>query len=363
MAGRIFYAGGAIPQGDGDNTGSGVVYTGSKPINISNDTISLSYDNQTIQLNANGELCTNLDELGNEVNSIASDVTHIKENYLTTESLPIATIDKLGVIKPDGSTISVSDNGVISAISTASIVEQHGIRGDYSTQYGILECPNGILEVDGMTVTLQPMVVMQCAGQEAKTIITGSLKYTITSTDDIDLFYANGELLECGDVFYQETEPDNGVSNYIAWWKPSLGKWQFKSNETGNVFRPIVACKLAHIHTDGTTITRVDYLGNRILDDEIFLEKPKVVENNSTEIVIAKTQPSTAYTYGVITSLSIQAIEKSTVECTIEFTAGENISVTYPQSLKTIGNPTFITGKRYLIAIYNNIMIAGVIDN
>ena len=161
MAGRIFYAGGAIPQNDSDNAGYGIIYTGSKPINISNDTISLSYDNQTIQLNANGELCANLDELGNE----------------------------------------------------------------------------------------------------------------------------------------------------------------------------------------------------------IFLEKPKVLEDNSTEIVIAKTQPSTAYTYGVVTSLSIQSVEKSTVECTIEFTAGENISVTYPQSLKTIGNPTFKTGKRYLIAIYNNIMIAGVIDN
>ena len=149
MTGKVFYAGGAIPQNDGDNAGYGIIYTGSKPINISNDTISLSYDNQTIQLNANGELCANLDELGNE----------------------------------------------------------------------------------------------------------------------------------------------------------------------------------------------------------IFLKKPKVLEDNSTEIVIAKTQPSTAYTYGVVTSLSI------------EFTAGENISVTYPQSLKIIGNPTFETGKRYLIAIYNNIMIAGVIDN
>ena len=161
MAGRIFYAGGAIPQSDSDNTDSGIIYTGSKPISISNNNIGLSYDNQTIQLNANGELCANLDELGNE----------------------------------------------------------------------------------------------------------------------------------------------------------------------------------------------------------IFLEKPKVLEDNSTEIVIAKTQPSTAYTYGVVTSLSIQSVEKSTVECTIEFTAGENISVTYPQSLKIIGNPTFETGRRYLIAIYNNIMIAGVIDN
>lgn len=33
--------------------------------------VSLKYDNQTIQVNANGELVANLDELGNEVNSLA----------------------------------------------------------------------------------------------------------------------------------------------------------------------------------------------------------------------------------------------------------------------------------------------------
>lgn len=37
--------------------------------------ISLKYDNQTIQVNANGELVANLDELGNEVNAIASQVS------------------------------------------------------------------------------------------------------------------------------------------------------------------------------------------------------------------------------------------------------------------------------------------------
>jgi len=357
VAGKIFYAGGAIPQGDGDSTGVDIPYTGAKPISVTNEVISLAYDNQTLQVNSNGELCANLDELGNEVNSIASDVLHIKGNYLTVDTLPIATKDEVGVVKPDGTTISITEDGIISQI------ERHGIRGDYATQYGILECPNGILTVEGMTVTLQPMVVMQCAGQEAKTITTGPLQHTITSTDDIDLFYANGELLECGEVFYQEEEPENGITNYIAWWKPSLGKWQFKSNESGNVFRPLVACKLAHIHTDGTTITRVDYLGNRILDDEIFLEKPKVLEDSATEVVITKTAPSTAYTYGVVTSLAIQTVEKSTIECTIEFTAGEDISVTYPRSLRTIGNPTFVEGKKYILAIYNNIMVAGEIDS
>ena len=87
------------------------------------------------------------------------------------------------------------------------------------------------------------------------------------------LLLMNGTILECGDVFYQELEPEDGSSNFAAQWQPSLSKWQFKSDDTGNVFRESTACRLAHIHKDGTTITRVDYIGNRILDDEIFAEK------------------------------------------------------------------------------------------
>lgn len=203
-----------------------------------------------------------------------TEITDVNNNeILTTANLPLATVATKGAVKPDGKTIMITDDGTISTNHIESVGEKYGIRGDYSTQYGILECPNGILTVDGMNVTLKYGVIMQCAGQEAKTMVASDMKYTITSTSDIDLFYAGGQLLECGDVYYQEDEPENGTSNYIAWWKPTLGKWQFKSNDTGNVFRPLVACRLAHIHTNGETITRVDYIGNRILDDEIFALK------------------------------------------------------------------------------------------
>ncbi len=188
-------------------------------------------------------------------------------------TLPVATATNLGGVKPDGVTTTVNTEGVLTAISSTSVTEKYGIKGDYATQYGILECPNGILTVNGMQVTLKQGVVMQCAGQDIKTIVASDMPFTITAKNDIDLFYANGTILECGDVFYQELEPEDGSSNFAAWWQPSLGKWQFKSDDTGNVFREATACRLAHIHTDGTTITRVDYIGNRILDDEIFAEK------------------------------------------------------------------------------------------
>lgn len=188
-------------------------------------------------------------------------------------TLPVATTTKLGGIKPDGVTTTVNAEGVLTAISSTSITEKYGIKGDYATQYGILECPNGILSVNGMEVTLKQGVVMQCAGRDIKTTVASDMPFTITATNDVDLFYAGGTILECSDVFYQESEPEDGSSNFAAWWQPSLGKWQFKSDDTGNVFREAIACRLAHIHTDGTTITRVDYIGNRILDDEIFAEK------------------------------------------------------------------------------------------
>lgn len=235
--------------------GDGIAYKGTKPIKVSNDVITLSIDNQLLRVTADGLLTVNLDEIGSEL------------------------IDKANT---DLSNLSATGEAKLGSGKSS-----YGIRGDYATQYGILECPNGILTVKGMDVILKQGVVMQCAGQDIKTLISGDMKHTITSTDDIDLFYAGGQLLECGEVYYQEAEPENGVSNYIAWWKPSLGKWQFKSNDTGNVFRSIVACKIAHIHTNGETITRVDYIGNRILDDEIFALKSDVY---SKEEIDAKLQ-------------------------------------------------------------------------
>lgn len=198
------------------------------------------------------------------------------ENYGDyIESAGIATTEKAGLVKPDGTTITITADGTISSVGGGSVSgEKYGIRGDYSTRYGILECPDGILEISGMQVTLLPRVVMQCTGKEQKTTNASRLPHIITSTSDIDLFYVDGgSLYECGDVFYQEEEPENGQANYVAWWNPITSTWKFKSNDTGNVFREEPACRLAHIHTDGTSITRVDYIGNRVLDDEIFVEK------------------------------------------------------------------------------------------
>lgn len=173
----------------------------------------------------------------------------------------------------DGTTITYTDNK-LSAVSSGSSVEKYGIEGDYSSKYGILECPKGIFTVSGMQMTLQPGVVMQCAGSESKTTNSSAMAHTVTSTSDFDIFYTSGQFIEATQVVFSTEEPENGATGYLAWWDPSRAdkKWQFKSNDSGNVWAAAAACRLAHVHTDGTSITRVDYIGNRQMDDSVFVD-------------------------------------------------------------------------------------------
>lgn len=159
------------------------------------------------------------------------------------------------------------------------ISEGDGIKGDYCTTYGIIDAPNGILiNPSGMEVVLKQGVVLQLAGQDIKTTISGDLTHTITSTADCDLFYVSGttSLMEVAQIVWSRIEPDNGQTGVLAWWNPNNKKWKFKSNDTGNVWAEAVATPVAHIHTNGTTITRIDHIGYRVLDDEIYALKSEV---------------------------------------------------------------------------------------
>lgn len=154
--------------------------------------------------------------------------------------------------------------------------EGDGIKGDYCTTYGIIDAPNGILtNPSGMEVVLKQGVVLQLAGQDIKTTISGNLTHTITSTADCDLFYVSGttSLMEVAQIVWSRIEPDNGQTGVLAWWNPNNKKWKFKSNDTGNVWAEAVATPIAHIHTNGTTITRIDHIGYRVLDDEVYALK------------------------------------------------------------------------------------------
>lgn len=93
-----------------------------------------------------------------------------------------------------------------------------------------------------------------------------------------------------------------------------------------------------------------------------YLKKPTIVTSNDTDVVIDKTEPSKAYVYNTITSLTINTVTKSTVECTIEFTAGTGFLLEVPTSLNTVGDIEFVDGKKYIMSIYNNVMAVGEIN-
>ena len=90
-----------------------------------------------------------------------------------------------------------------------------------------------------------------------------------------------------------------------------------------------------------------------------YLKKPTIVTSDETNVVIEDTEPSTAYVYNTLSSLTINNVTKSTAECTIEFTAAETFIFEVPASLQTVGEMSFVGGKKYILAIYNNIMAIG----
>jgi hypothetical protein len=145
-----------------------------------------------------------------------------------------------------------------------STVEKHGLEGDYCSKYGIVDCPNGILSKGNGQVTLKAGVVMQMTETDGLTTNASDMPHDITSTVDFDLFYTSGSLLEATQVVFSEQEPDNGTTDTIAWYNGM--KWQFKSNNEGNVWRAAPAVRLAHFHVTDGNITRIDYIGNRQLN-------------------------------------------------------------------------------------------------
>lgn len=172
----------------------------------------------------------------------------------------------------------VIENDVISAVVEVQGGEKYGIKGDYSTHYGIEYCQYGLIEttVGSNTVVVKGGMVLVIPGAETKTTIASDISYTIENSTDLTLFYADGEIIEALDVYYSLEEPTNGTEGFIAWFNPEVGLWQFKSNATGNVWRTANATPLADVKYGNGNIVRIDYIGYRILNDDIYALKSDV---------------------------------------------------------------------------------------
>lgn len=256
-------------SGAGGSDASTLTYEGISPIKVINGSIYLKIDEQLLQINENGQLTVNLNEIGAEM---------------------------MGKANTDLDNISDQGKEVIKN-TVGKSKEIYGIMGDYANQYGILDCPNGLINysINNKEVEVQPSVVLQLAGSDTKTMIASKTKYEIEETGKVTLFFTKTTsesgttqlgFIEAGDVFYQEEEPTNGKTSFIAWWKPSLGLWQFKSNYTGNVWRTAIATPIANINAGATGITSINYIGYRVIDDDIFAQLSDIesIEDNISTI-------------------------------------------------------------------------------
>lgn len=197
-------------------------------------------------------------------------------NHLTT-----AEYNSLTVKDPNQIYILTDAKAPTGNISDSNYVEKYGIKADYSNTYGILDCPNGLIDTafTSKEIEIQPGIVLKAAGSSMRTMIASKMKYTIQEEGDITLFFTRTEsesgtvqvgFLEAGDVFYQTEEPSNGSASYLAWWNPEEGLWKFKSDDTGNVWRSAVATPIANItvNDSNTGIKGIDYVGYRLIDDD-----------------------------------------------------------------------------------------------
>lgn len=167
---------------------------------------------------------------------------------------------------PDGETLQI---GGSSGGST------YGIQGYYSTHYGIENCQYGLIDItdqDLNIITVKGGMMLDMPGATTRVTIGSDITKQLDSATSFTLFYSSGELLEAGRVYYQLDEPttEEEIENYFAWFNPTFGKWQFKSNDTGNVWRELVATPIADITLNNEVITKIDYIGYRILNNDIY---------------------------------------------------------------------------------------------
>lgn len=221
--------------------------------------------------------------------------------------------------------------------------EINGIRGDYCSKYGIIENPNGIIEysINDRTITLKNGVQLICQGDDTKVQIGTDMTYDVESTSDVSLFYVDGEITE-GVKFFQPTEPTDDTGRPLAWQNGAV--WQFKSNNTGNVWRSgEKAAWIADLHITNGTINRIDYVGVQQLNGQTFVEKEEydarvqavdteleTIENNQTELgeqvatIESKIPGNASASNQLATQAQITSLETGKQD---KLTAGENITI------------------------------------
>lgn len=156
-----------------------------------------------------------------------------------------------------------TDSAIVTTVvasSTATGTDIHGIRGDYCSQYGIVDYESDEIAtttVGSNNIQINAGLTLKVQGNGGLIYIASTDTHQTTSTTDFVLVYADGSYLEC-DVYWQADEPaDNGQGRYQAWQNGT--EWKFRSNDTGNVWRATENVQpLLDVHFTNGSVTRVD---------------------------------------------------------------------------------------------------------
>ena len=198
----------------------------------------------------------------------------IPEN-LTTQGNEFNNANQLVQLDDEGKLPAIDGSNLLNLPTGPSSTSSYGIKGDYFSRYGITKCQNGLIKttLDSKEVVVLAGIECFMPGATTKITIASNITYEVQATSKTTLFLAGAEIIEADDVFYQETEPQDGSSTYVAWYNPKANEWKFKSNDTGNVFRTVRATPIADVYVDGSNITRIDYIGYRVFNDTIYATK------------------------------------------------------------------------------------------
>lgn len=284
--------------------------------------------------------------------------------------------------------------------------DAYGIKGDYCSKYGIISAQYGLVDYQSLSneVVVKGGIQLIVPNKDTKVLIASDIKYEVQSIVDVTLFYADGEIVEADNVYYQVQEPpENGIYAYTAWWNPEVNKWSFKSNDTGNVWREADATPIADIHFVNENIVRVDHVGYRHLNtmqfatqddlqhtatelEEIAEELGTIsnikadrdlsnitengilaIKNNITPVSIAvsdndfiidELKSNYIYHCGELDNIIISALDASECipESIIRFTANNNTMISLPNGLLKLTEINVQSGKQYILRIYDKMV-------
>lgn len=282
----------------------------------------------------------------------------------------------------------------------------YGIRGDYCSKYGIISAQYGLVEYEVLSneVIIKGGIQLIVPNKDTKVLIASDIKYEIQSIVDVTLFYANGNILEADNVYYQTEEPpEDGLFAYTAWWNPEINKWKFKSNDTGNIWREADATPIADVHFTNENIVRIDHVGYRHLNTMMFatqddlqhtsieLEElaeelgtisnikldrdmsnildsgiskiksevyPESIVVDDNDLIIDELKSNKIYHCGTLSNLIISAlgVNECVPESIIRFTADSSTMISLPSGLLKLTELDMQSGKQYILRIYDKMV-------